>query len=140
MNDVVVGIDRSATAQRAAQAAAALANASGANLHLVMCVEKKRSVDLAVGGDHFHSDWLSDAEQFLDSLVWKVRPESISRSVDRGDPATMLCEEAKRLDARTIVVGNHRAQGLGRVLGSVAADVIRRAPCDVLVAQTSAED
>jgi nucleotide-binding universal stress UspA family protein len=49
----------------------------------------------------------------------------------------MLCEEAERLDARTIVVGNRRVQGISRVLGSVASDVTRQAPCAVLIANTS---
>jgi nucleotide-binding universal stress UspA family protein len=48
----------------------------------------------------------------------------------------MLCEEATRLEARAIVVGNRRVQGMSRVLGSVAADVTRQAPCDVVVANT----
>lgn len=140
MHDVVVGIDRSATAHRAAQVAAELANAYGTNLHIVMCVEKKRSVDVVVGGDHFVSNWLSGGEQFLDSIVWKVKPESLTRSVGQGDPAKMLCDEAARLQARTIVVGNRRAQGLKRVLGSVAGEVVRRSPCAVLVAQTSTDE
>ena len=101
-----------------------------------MCVERSKPVDVAVGTDRFHSDWLTDAEQFLDTAAWKLRAPSISRTVALGDPASLLCEEAERLQARTIVVGNRRVQGLSRVLGSVASGVTRRAPCDVLVAQT----
>ena len=51
----------------------------------------------------------------------------------------MLCAEAVRLDASTIVVGNRRVQGASRLLGSVAVSVLRSAPCDVLIAQTTSE-
>ena len=57
-----------------------------------------------------------------------------------GSPATATCEEATRLQAQTIVVGNRRVQGVTRVLGSVAADVTKHAPCDVLIANTTEAD
>jgi nucleotide-binding universal stress UspA family protein len=137
MHDVVVGIDRSDTARLAAEAAATLATSYGTNLHIVMCVERTRSVDVTVGGDRFHTDWLSKAEQYLDSAGWQLQAPSITHTVGLGDPATMICEEAERLGARAIVVGNRRVQGVTRVLGSVAGNVIKQAPCDVLVANTT---
>jgi nucleotide-binding universal stress UspA family protein len=50
-----------------------------------------------------------------------------------------MCDEAQRLEATMIVVGNHRVQGLTRVLGAVATDVTRHAPCDVLIANTTTD-
>ncbi|WP_281445477.1 universal stress protein, partial [Paenarthrobacter nicotinovorans] len=47
-----------------------------------------------------------------------------------------LVNEAEMQDARLIVVGNRRMQGLGRVLGSVANTVAHTAPCDVYIAKT----
>ena len=38
-----------------------------------------------------------------------------------------------------IVVGNRRVQGVSRVLGSIASDVLRRAPCDVLIVNTTGD-
>jgi nucleotide-binding universal stress UspA family protein len=136
MKDVVVGVDRSATARRAAEAAAELAEAYGANLHVVMCAGRNKPVDISVGSDQFHTDWISEAGQFLDDLVRRLATSSVTRTVGVGDPAKMMCEEAQRLEARAIVVGNRRAQGLSRVLGSVAGDVTRQAPCNVLVVNT----
>ncbi|MCP3973298.1 MAG: universal stress protein, partial [bacterium] len=43
-------------------------------------------------------------------------------------------------NARMIVVGNRRVQGIARVLGSVASDVAKRAPCSVLIAHTTRAD
>ena len=48
-----------------------------------------------------------------------------------------LCDEAKRLDAEMIIVGNRRVQGMSRVLGSIAMDVARNAPCNVLIVHTT---
>lgn len=136
MRDIIVGIDRSDTARAAARAAAELAGAYGANLHVVMCVERTKPVNINVGGDVFHTDWVTQAEEYLDSVVRTLSHDSITRSVGEGDPAKTLCAEADELDARAIVVGNRRTRGVARILGSVASDVIKSAPCDVLVANT----
>ena len=64
----------------------------------------------------------------------------ITYSSARGKPAEALVKEAERLDARMIVVGNRRMQGLGRVLGSVANSVAHTASCDVYIANTYGAD
>ncbi len=137
MNDIVVGIDRSATAARAAAVAAEMARALGVNLHLVTCADKSKSINLKVGSDQFHTDWLAEADQFLSDAARRLDCDEVTRAVGSGDPATFLCDEARRLDARTLVVGNRRVQGVSRVLGSVAGDVLRHADCDVLIVNTT---
>lgn len=139
MSSIVVGVDRSETARRAAEAAAEIASALGADLHVVMCAERERGVEIKVGGDSFHSDWLADAGQFLSDLARQLPHGSVTTAVGEGDPAKAICEEAKQLDARLIVIGNKRVQGLARVLGSVAGDVMKHAHCDVYVANTRAD-
>ena len=136
MKDVVVGVDRSDTARTAAHRAATLATAYRANLHVVMCVERINTVDVAVSGERFHTDSLAEADQYLHDLTRDLGHQPITTTVGLGDPAKTLCAEALRLDARTIVVGNRRVQGLTRVLGSIAADVAKHARCDVLIANT----
>ncbi len=136
MQDIVVGIDRSETALAAANVAAEIAAAFGANLHIVMCAEREKSVNLQVGGDQFHTDWMAEAREYLAEVAGTLPHGSCTISVAEGDPGKVLCEEAERLDARVIVVGNRRVQGLARVLGSVANEVLRNAPCHVFVANT----
>ena len=138
MQDIIVAVDRSETSANAARKAAALAAAYDANLHIVMCVDRSKSVAVSVGSDSFRSDWVSEAEQYLAEVARKLPNDAITTNVSQGDPAKALCDEATRLDARTIVVGNRRVQGVSRVLGSVAGDVLRHAPCDVLIANTIA--
>jgi len=137
MQDIVVGIDRSETALRAAHRAAELAAALNVNLHIVMCAERGKSVNVRVGGDEFHTDWLSEAQQHLAAVARQLPHDSYTTLVDTGNPAKALCEEAERLQARAIVIGNRRVQGVARVLGSVAKEVLQNAPCDVLVADTT---
>lgn len=138
MNDVVVGVDRSDTARRAAVAAAELAAAYGSNLHVVMCVDRGSSINVGVGSDQFRSDWLTEADQFLADLARELGHDQITHAIGDKDPATALCDEAARIGAKVIVVGNRRVQGVSRVLGSIASDVLKKAPCDVLIANTTA--
>lgn len=50
-----------------------------------------------------------------------------------GDPATEIVRLATENDCDLIVMGTHGRSGLGRMLmGSVAEQVMRRAPCPVL--------
>jgi nucleotide-binding universal stress UspA family protein len=136
MSSIVVGVDRSDTARRAAERAAVLAGELGTDLHLVMCAERSKGVSMSVGSDTWQSDWLTDAQQFLSELGRQLPHGTVTTSVGDGDPAKAICEEAERLGAELIVIGNKRVQGLARVLGSVAGDVMKHAHCDVYVANT----
>ncbi len=140
MDMIIVGVDQSETARRAAFAAARMAATCGKALHIVMAVSRRNAVDVSVGAtDRWHLDTLSTAEQYLDALIGELPASPITRTVSLHDPATALCEEATRLEADIIVVGNRRVQGAARLLGAVATDVARRAPCDVLIANTMCE-
>ncbi len=56
-----------------------------------------------------------------------------------GRPAATIVQAARELGAELVVVGTHGRTGLGRLaLGSVAAVVVRKAPCSVLVARQRA--
>jgi len=54
-----------------------------------------------------------------------------------GDARDCILEAATELDADMIVMGTHGRRGISRaLLGSVAEDVVRRAPCPVLTVRT----
>jgi nucleotide-binding universal stress UspA family protein len=134
---VVVGVDGSATARKAAESARDLAAALGATLHVVSAFDGDRSELFGTGSDK----WLvSDADKaehvaktVADTLGGDIK---ITYSAASGRPADALIREAIRKEARVIVVGNRRMQGIGRVLGSVANSVAHNAPCDVYIANT----
>ena len=134
---IVVGVDGSATARKAAEAARDLAAALGATLHVVSAFDAERSGIFGSGSDK----WLvSDADQaehaartVADTLGGDIKT---TYSAAAGRPADALIREAISKEARVIVVGNRRMRGIGRVLGSVANSVAHSAPCDVYIANT----
>ena len=138
MNPFIVGVDGSETAHRAAVTAADLASKCDAPLHLVTGMKRRGGREVSAGSDTWHLDPLTDAEQLLAGLRSELVAPVITSAVVSDDPAKALCEEAKRLDADMIIVGNRRVQGASRILGSIATDVLHIAPCNVLVVHTVA--
>jgi nucleotide-binding universal stress UspA family protein len=137
MHEIIVGVDDTATSRQAAERAAKMAVALDQPLHLVMAVKDRMSLGVHVGGEHYHVDWVTNAAQFLKELCGDLPVPNATYALGGKDPAKSLVEEAERLDASMIVVGNRRVKGAARVLGAIATDVIHRAPCDVLVVNTA---
>ncbi len=138
MNEIIVGVDGSATARMAAVAAAEIAAKFDRPLHIVMSMTRNTSQEVHGGGsERWHVDSIGVAEDLLKSLAGELKATvPVSHAVVLSDPANALCEEAARLDASIIVVGNKRVQGAARVLGSIAGDVAKRAPCNVFIVHT----
>ncbi|PNI09090.1 universal stress protein UspA [Arthrobacter sp. AFG7.2] len=133
---VVVGVDGSPSARKAAEMALGLAESLGASLHIVTAFDVDRSETFGVGSDEVKV-WNSDAAENVAKSLADAKPGmEISHFAARGKPADALIKEAMRLDARLIVVGNRRMRGIGRLLGSVANSVAHNAPCDVYIANT----
>jgi nucleotide-binding universal stress UspA family protein len=86
---------------------------------------------------------LEALEQAADSTLQTLLEQTGQvgdRVVTRLAPTAAAVAEAKKRQASLIVVGTHGRTGLGRVaLGSVAAAIVRQAPCSVLVVRL-AED
>jgi nucleotide-binding universal stress UspA family protein len=60
----------------------------------------------------------------------------IEYRLEDGDPATEILQLARVLQSDLIVLGTHGRRGLDRLLlGSVAEQVLRKAPCPVLTAR-----
>ncbi|MEP7115266.1 MAG: universal stress protein [Ilumatobacteraceae bacterium] len=138
MNEIIVGVDGSATARLAAMAAVEMANNYSRPLHIVMSMTRNTSQEVHGGGsERWHVDSIGVAEDLLKSLARELKADlPVTHAVVLSDPAAALCEEATRLDASVIVVGNKRVQGAARVLGSIAGDVAKRAPCNVFIVHT----
>ncbi len=139
METVIVGVDGSETALEAARSAADLARKLGASLHLVMAIGHHRQQTVrGAGGESWTINSFTEAEQKLKDIAGQIQGGSAATtSVIEGDPAKSLVAEAERLEAQMIVVGNKRVHGPGRVLGAVALEVVRRAPCAVHIVKTT---
>jgi nucleotide-binding universal stress UspA family protein len=135
----VVGVDGSDTAAKAAARAGELAQATGATIHVV-CAYTGRgaTTTIGVGSDVYsvsdHDVAAQVAEQ--QAAVYRTSGISTTQSAIDGKPAAVILDEAERVKADLIVVGNRRMQGMQRVLGAVANEIVHHAPCDVLVVKT----
>ncbi len=96
------------------------------------------------GGSGAASDARHQHEDALDTVVKRVveprraaiaeRKLSVDGAVRRGEVVTVLRREVERQDADLLVVGTHARTGLAHaMLGSVAEDLLRAPPCDLLV-------
>jgi nucleotide-binding universal stress UspA family protein/quercetin dioxygenase-like cupin family protein len=76
-------------------------------------------------------------ESLRGRFTWPAPPDArirIDHRVAEGDSAAEILYLARSLPCQLIVLGTHGRTGLGRLLmGSVAEEVLRQAPCPVLV-------
>lgn len=137
-NTIIVGVDGTGTANKAAQRAAELAAQTGAKLIVMTAFDKAEFERVKIGSDEWVISSYDQAEATADESARTLGVEGVDVEVIamHGKPAEALVEEAKRRNASLIVVGNRRVQGIGRILGSVAASVAQHAPCDVYIAKT----
>jgi nucleotide-binding universal stress UspA family protein len=133
---IVVGVDGSGTAKKAAESARDLAAALDASLHVVSAFDSDRTEVFGSGSDQWIVSDADAAEHVARTVAESLGGVKVTYSAARGRPADALIKEAVRMEARIIVVGNRRMQGIGRVLGSVANSVAHNAPCDVYIANT----
>ncbi len=135
---IVVGVRDSETARRAAERARELAISLDAPLHLVTAVKSNTQTTIkGPGTDNWIIDNTESARRYLHDLAVEWDDVDTTTACPSGRPATVLIEEAERVGAELIVVGNHHMQGASRILGAVANDVAHHAPCDVYIAHTT---
>lgn len=134
----VIGIDGSETAAKAARRTGELAAVTGAEIHVVCAYSGGRSATVQVGPDSFAFSGLGDAEQTAEQQAAIYRAAGLKSTVGVGDgkPAAVILDQAERVGADLIVIGNRRMQGPKRVLGAIANDIVHHAPCDVLLVKT----
>ncbi|MCU1459772.1 MAG: universal stress protein [Actinomycetia bacterium] len=136
---IVVGVDGSDTAARAAEAAAQLALGTHRVLHVVTAYDEDETFEFGVGSDRYVVSSMDRAEHLAETIAERLRRPGleITSGAGVGKPHDVLLDEAKRLDAEVIAVGNRRMQGAGRLLGSIANSVAHQAPCDVYIVKTT---
>lgn len=138
---ILVAIDGSENAKRAAHAAADLAKQLGAKLTMLVAVRPPSSYLIppfdAVSITPSSPDpaHLAAAQQLIDELIAELgHGVAVPQTTVGADAADVITSEATRLHADLVVVG---ARGLGAVerilLGSVSDRVVRESATSVLV-------
>lgn len=130
---IVAGTDGSTRANVAVDKAAELAQALGAEVHVVCAPEHLAG-----------QDWppritaqqiVADAEERL-----RARGITVQTHIPTGDAALALGAVAEQQQAQMIVVGNRGMTGIRRILGSLPNTVSHEARCDVLIVPTQARE
>jgi nucleotide-binding universal stress UspA family protein len=133
---ILVPVDFSVSAEQALDHACALASKLDAKVHLVHALVSPPSVLQVALTEDIIENLVKGHVEALETLV-RARQGTASFgevTVEVGDPRDTIVATAKTIDADLIVMGTHGRRGLSRVvMGSVAEDVMRNAPCPVLV-------
>lgn len=143
---ILVGTDGSQTAERAVGVAARLAREVGGELAVVSAYRPVPEARLR-----------RERKEAPDEVQWQVNPrEDVEEALERaravcdsvgvpaaahareGDPVEAIVGVAEEVDGDLLVVGNRGMRGLRRLLpGCVPDRVSHRAPCDVMIVDTS---
>ncbi len=140
---IVVGLDGSPRQASVVAQAVELADRCGGKLILCRSMQVPLSIPAiawTIKGDDFAGFLKEHGEEALKRVRALLSESLVSDIVCRvGQPADILCEVAKEMDAELIVIGSHRYDGVDRFLGTTAAKVANRAHCDVMIVRERSE-
>ncbi len=89
----------------------------------------------------FWANVREEAAASLAKIAEQVRAANVDveEVIKEGYPATVIEDEAERIEADLIVIGTHGLSGLKHLLlGSIAERVVQKAPCAVLTVKQPA--
>lgn len=135
MRRILLATDLAPRARNAMIRACRLAGRSGASLRIVRVLPSCPDGDERIA---MRERIAEEARKYHDSPLY---PElDLSVRLKTGDPAETILKEAEEFDPDLIVLGAEAELHLRDVfLGSTATEVVRRARCPVLVAQTDGD-
>jgi nucleotide-binding universal stress UspA family protein len=142
---IVVGTDGSATAERAVERAAELAQALGARVCIVNSYATPTGAWMAAASGIAVPDMDLDTQNRSEAeeVIRRAKRVLTDRGVEScghicsGDAAQALMAVAEDEGAQMIIVGNRGMTGARRMLGSVPNRVSHQARCPVLIVPTS---
>lgn len=137
---IIFPTDFSHTGDAALEMATSLARDSDAKL-LIVHVEEP---PMAYGSGEMYYGLPDPDEEHLKELLSNVVPTDekvpYEHHMITGSPASAICRLADDQNAEMIIMGTHGRTGVMRLLmGSVAEEVVRRAPCPVLTFKQPAQ-
>ena len=139
---ILVPIDFSPHADAVVEWAAHLAEEHGSSLILLHAYHlpvEFQQLEGAYLPAEFWTNVKVDAERQLTRYADPLREQglAVEECVREGYPATVIEEEAERLEADLIVIGSRGLSGLKHLLlGSIAERVVQKAHCPVLTVKS----
>lgn len=134
---ILLAVDESAIAAHAADVGVKLARTLGADLAFAWVVDRSAAYfpDGGVPAAELMALAEQDAKRLLAGFLGRMAPKTRAfEFVTLGKPASEIVKTATQWPADLIVIGSHGRSGVSRMLeGSVAEEVMRHAPCAVLV-------
>jgi nucleotide-binding universal stress UspA family protein len=132
--------DFSDTSEQALRIAEGLARDYGARLILMHAVEPMIFTNEIAMDVSATQRYREDARERISGLLEPGSPLAVETELVDGVAAIEINRVAAERQCDLIVIGSHGRSGLGRVLmGSVAEEVARKAPCPVLIVRSPAE-
>lgn len=138
LKNVLYATDFSATSESAFPYATAICRHFGSTLHLAHVLSDSNVLLMTGGVDYvsvgtIYEDAHTDAQEKLQQLTTRLGKIPFRSYVRHGQVWTNLSTIVAENKIDLIVVGTHGRTGLGKLLlGSVAEDILRHAPCPVL--------
>jgi nucleotide-binding universal stress UspA family protein len=135
---VLAAIDTSSSASRVIEMAARIARRTWHNtqLHIVHVYRSGRFDRPSRAGLH-REELIADARSYLEHHVRMARkqcPSPVTGHFAEGDPADEILRCARSISADLLLVGTSDPAGLERfLLGSVATEIGKTAPCSVVI-------
>ncbi len=134
---ILIAVDESVFAERATRTAVELASSLKAEIAFVHIYQPSSAPGTMWGepADRLMEMSEKAARQLLASFRGRASGSlHISEFLETGKPAHGIVEVAKKWPADLIVMGSHgRGKAQSLFVGSVAQEVLHRAPCPVLV-------
>ena len=130
---ILCGVDGTPASLVAVRQAMRLQDEGGA-LQLTAVANLAKAAHAGMAATHAAELLQSEAETAL-AEAGEIAPAATGRLVN-GEPVAVLLREAETQRATLVAVGSHgRRRAAGMLLGTVAARMLRDAPCSVLIAR-----
>lgn len=142
---ILVPVDFSPNARKAVDYATAFARQFGASLTFLHVIQVNYAYGEfgAIDFSALEREMRAGAEKELATLLTATTAAGLQAEslVREGSPPKVIADVARELDSDLLVISTHGYTGLRHVLmGSIAEQVVRYAPCPVLVVRLQEQD
>lgn len=127
MTNILVGIDGSDGARRAAEFGRKVAQAFKAHLTFLHVIEKlppSTWTRLETLEGEWYEEQIRNATELLASLSEELQAPDVEQAIELGHPVDVICREAEERNIDLIILGRHgHRPGPRLLIGSVGAQV-----------------